>query len=277
MTVAAPHTTSTILRPTLRSHFRPPATGPAAASATPIRKARSPRGRTSPTGTDRVMHAPARPLRCPTSAIVRRTAVRDGDGAWRVAVDAQRVDPERQDRPVVGHYRAAGQAERLRRRLPGIGQHGAGRGPVDQPPVGPVGPVAEPLLAAPSGRRAGPWPWRGSPKAAPGGGLDPRCHARRRARSRRRRRLWPPLRRARRGASPTRSRVPADRQTRSSARSCSTATRQLAAVDLHRLGGRSRRGRGRTDGRRPGPRAPPRRRRWPSWTRRHPRGRHRRR
>ena len=52
-------------------------TRPAAAPATPIRKARSPRRRSSPGGTDCVMHAPARPRRCPTSTSAWRDRRRD--------------------------------------------------------------------------------------------------------------------------------------------------------------------------------------------------------
>ncbi len=65
ITVAKPHTTSTAPASASRASSTRPSARPDAGSATPIRKARSPRGRTSPSGMERVMHAPVRPRRSP--------------------------------------------------------------------------------------------------------------------------------------------------------------------------------------------------------------------
>ena len=169
-TVANPHTTSAPVDARLgqRHGERAPVPAPPPGRRTPIRSARSPRGRISPPGPTGHAVAGRDARRCPASASARRTAVAMATAPGRVAVDAQRVDPQRQHAAVGRHHRAAGQAERLGGRLLGIVEHGAGGVAVDQAAVGPVGPVAEPLLGRRSCRRAAPSPWRGSPTAAPG-------------------------------------------------------------------------------------------------------------
>ena len=82
------------------------------------------------------MHGAGATTSIPTSAIAVRTAVAmataPGESPWMQSVSTQRVSTD----AVLGHHRATGQAERLRRRLRRIGQHGTRLAPAHQPAVG---------------------------------------------------------------------------------------------------------------------------------------------
>ncbi len=156
----------------------------------------------------------------PTSAMAVRTAVAmataPGESPWMHSVSTQSVSTE----PSCGDDRAAGQGQRLGRRRPGVRQHRAGLRPVDQAAVGSVGAVAESLLAG--GQAVAQHHRQGAarPRAAPGPHLRRRCRARRHGRSRTPRRPSPPLRRAPRGPSPTRTACPPPGRCDRAPRSC---------------------------------------------------------
>ena len=213
------------------------------------------------------------------SASARRTAVADRGGAGRVAVDAQGVDPQRQDGPVRRGHRAAGQAQRLAGRLLGIRQHRlpARSGAPVRRRAGRPGRRTPPR--APAGRRASTMAMARQPEGSTNGVPEPQtsCTASRSVlvdgpalpdllveRAVGLHRLeW-------------RYRRPGTRP--GAMRSCSSSdARQFAHARSASARGRSRADRGRTDGRRPARNAPARPPRSRSWRPRHRRGRHRRR